>query len=130
MIKWKEHYELGVEHIDAEHRKLFEIANRVYALLENKFYTDKYDKIIEILGELKDYTAFHFKSEEEYMMSIFYKKFLSHKVEHDDFINKINDVDLNKIDLNQDKYIMEILEFVVNWIDKHILEQDKLITMN
>lgn len=130
MIKWKESYELGVCHIDVQHAKLFEIADRAYNLLINDFVTDKYDKIIEILGELKEYTVFHFNSEEEYMLSIGYKKFLSHKVEHENFIKEINNINLDKIDINQDQSVKEILEFVVDWIDKHILNQDKLIVEN
>jgi len=130
MIKWKKDYELKVKLIDEQHEELFEIANRAYKLLANEFVIDKYDKIIEILGELKEYTIFHFKSEEDYMLSIEYKRFFSHKVEHENFINTINNLDLNKIDLNQDGSVKEILEFVVNWIDSHILNEDKLIVVN
>lgn len=130
MIKWKEGYELGVSHIDEQHEKLFEIANRAYKLLINDLVTDKYDKIVEILGELKEYTIFHFNSEEKHMLSIGYKKFLSHKVEHENFIKEINNIDLHKIDLHQDKAVKEILDFVVDWIDKHILNEDKLIVEN
>ncbi|WP_422446740.1 bacteriohemerythrin [Thermoanaerobacterium sp. DL9XJH110] len=127
MIRWKDEYRIGVEKIDEQHKKLFEIAGRAYDLLKNEFYIDKYDRIVEILNELKDYTVYHFNSEEEYMKSIGYRRFLSHKVEHDDFIEKINSVDFSKIDSNQDKYILDLLEFIVNWIDKHILGRDKLI---
>ncbi|MEG1255484.1 hemerythrin family protein [Clostridium sp.] len=130
MIKWKDEYNIGVDKIDEQHKKLFEITNRAYALLENEFCIDKYDKIVEILEELKDYTIYHFKSEEEYMLSISYRKFLSQKVEHDEFIKKINDIDLNIIDENQDKYIISALEFIVNWITDHILTKDKLIALN
>lgn len=127
MIKWKKDYELGVKQIDEQHEKLFEIADRAYKLLTNDFISDKYDKIIEIIGELKEYTLFHFKSEEEYMLSIGHRRFLSHKVEHENFIKDIDNIDLYKIDSNQDQSVKEILEFVVNWIDIHILNQDKLI---
>lgn len=127
MIKWKKDYELGVKQIDEQHEKLFEIADRAYKLLTNDFISDKYDKIIEIIGELKEYTLFHFKSEEEYMLSIGHRRFLSHKVEHENFIKDIYNIDLYKIDSNQDQSVKEILEFVVNWIDIHILNQDKLI---
>jgi hemerythrin len=99
----------------------------VYALLRNEFITDKYDKIASVLDELKNYTVFHFRAEEEYMMSIKYKKFLSHKVLHDDFISKVTSFDLNEIDQSQQKHLMEILEFVLNWIDGHILHTDKFI---
>ena len=127
MFNWKEDYVLGVELIDNQHRKLFEIANKAYVLLKDDLRSDKYNQIINIIEELKDYTIFHFNSEEQYMMSIGYKKFLSHKVEHNDFIEAINNVNLNKIDKNQDAYILELLQFVVKWIDEHILKQDKQI---
>ncbi len=127
MFGWKQDYVLGVQVIDDQHRKLFEIAERAYVLLKNDLRTDKYDEIVEILGELKEYTIFHFKTEEEYMMEIGYRKLLSHKVHHNDFIDAINGADLSKIDKNQDEYIMELLGFVAKWIDEHILEQDKLI---
>ncbi|MCY6356430.1 bacteriohemerythrin [Clostridium sp. ZS2-4] len=130
MIKWKEEYVIGVDNIDEQHKKLFEIASRAYALLKNEFCIDKYDKIVEILGELKEYTVYHFNSEEEYMTSIGYKKFLSHKVEHDEFIKKINNIDFKGIDEDQDKYLLQTLDFVVNWISGHILGRDKFYVNN
>ncbi|MCM8709925.1 bacteriohemerythrin [Clostridium sp. SYSU_GA19001] len=127
MIKWKDEYSIGIDRIDDEHKKLVEIANRAYEILNNNFYIDKYDKIVEILKELEDYTVFHFNDEENYMRQIGYKKFFSHKIEHEEFIQKIKSVDLNKIDYNQDKYLLEIINFIVDWLVKHILEKDKLI---
>lgn len=128
MIKWKDEYLIGIEQIDEQHKKLFEIAGKAYDLLNNDFYTDKYGKILEIIDELKEYTIFHFKSEEEYMLSIGYKRFLSQKVEHDEFINKISNIDFKVIDEDQDKYILKILEFILDWTSNHILQKDKLIT--
>ncbi|MBK1813610.1 hemerythrin family protein [Clostridium sp. YIM B02505] len=128
MITWKDEYTVGVELIDSQHKRLLEIANNVYELTKNSFITDKYDRIVEVIEELRDYTVFHFKSEEEYMLSIGYKKFLSHKVEHDDFVNKVNSLDLSQIDESQQKHLLEILEFIIKWIDEHILQKDKLIT--
>lgn len=130
VIKWKEKYETGITTIDDQHRKLFELTYSAYELLKNNFYTDKYDRIVEILEELKNYTIFHFKSEEEYMLSINYKKFLSHKIEHDTLVEKINNIDLKLVDQEQDKHIMDILNFLIDWIDNHILEKDLLITSN
>lgn len=127
MIQWKESYRLGIDEIDDQHKKLFEIANRAYELLKNDFVTDKYDRIVSIIEELKDYTVYHFSFEENYMASINYRKLLSHKVIHDDFIAKITEVDLDNVDENQDEYLMGILDFVVEWIEQHILGTDKLI---
>jgi hemerythrin len=127
MVAWKEEYRIGIEKIDQQHRKLFEIAGRAYDILKDQFCLDKYDQIVEIIEELKDYTIYHFNSEEEYMQSIGYKRFFSHKVQHEEFIDKIRSVDLTKIDYDQDKYLVELLDFIIGWIDGHILGTDKLI---
>lgn len=127
MKYWNDEYRIGVAEIDEQHKKLFEIAGRIYDLLRNSFYSDKYDRIVELVNELKDYTVYHFKFEEEYQQKIGYKKFFTHKVEHDDFVAKMNEIDFSVVDENHDQYLLDILEFVVKWIDGHILEKDKLI---
>ena len=127
MIKWKDEYKIGVDEIDQQHKKLFKIANEAYELLKNEFCIDKYDRIIEVLEELKDYAKFHFSFEEDYMLSIKDKGYFSQKAAHDNFIEKVNSFDLNAIDENQDQYILEILDFIVDWISQHILGSDKKI---
>lgn len=128
MLGWKEDYLTGIEEVDNQHKKIFEIGGRAYDLLKNDTYTDKYDKIVEILNELRDYAVFHFQFEEEYMLSKRYKRFFSHKAEHDSFIKQVSEVDFNKIDEDQDAYLMSIVELVINWTGDHILKNDMLIT--
>lgn len=127
MITWTDSYLIGVPQIDEQHKQLFKIAGDAYDLLKNEFVTDKYDQIVELIKELADYTDFHFKSEEEYMLKIGYKKYLSHKAEHRDFMATVKKIDLERIDENQDEYILSIIELALNWIDKHILQNDMLI---
>ncbi|MBZ4662694.1 MAG: iron-binding protein hemerythrin [Caloramator sp.] len=127
MITWKKEYSMGVEHIDNQHKHLVEIANKAYEVLKNDLYIDKFDKIVEILKELEDYTVYHFDSEEEYMKQIGHEGYFLHKIEHKQFIDKIKSIDLNKVDIEQDKYLLDILNFIVDWLVKHILEKDKEI---
>lgn len=127
MYEMKEEYKIGVELIDNQHKKLFELADKAYMLLKDEFTIDKYDKIVEILQELKDYTIFHFKSEEDYMASINYKRMFTQKVEHDAFIKKLEAIDLKNVDENQDESLMEVLNFLNDWLTEHILKNDKLI---
>ncbi|NFQ11089.1 bacteriohemerythrin, partial [Clostridium botulinum] len=96
-------------------------------LLTNNFTLDKYDSVVNIIEELKDYTTFHFKSEEEYMDSINYKRRFSQKIAHEKFIEELNNVDLKIVDENQDEGIKKILEFLNTWLTEHILYSDKLI---
>ena len=127
MIAWKDDFLVGIDEIDEQHKKLFAIANRAYELLNNDLYVDKYDRIVSIIEELKDYTVFHFTFEEEYMMKIKYKKFFTQKIQHESFMKKINEINLNEIDSNQDKSLLELLDFINNWISNHILIMDKQI---
>ncbi len=127
MFEMKEEYKIGVPHIDAEHEKLFKIGEQAYQLLKSSSI-DKYDKIVELIQELREYTVYHFKDEEDYMESINYKRLFTQKIDHANFIKKIDEVNLNKIDKNQDESIMGILTFLNNWLINHILEKDLLIT--
>ncbi|WP_066068113.1 bacteriohemerythrin [Alkalithermobacter thermoalcaliphilus] len=130
MIKWKDDYVTGIEEIDKQHKYLVDIANRAYLTLKDEFCIDKYDKITQILKELEEYTIFHFAKEEEYMKKIGYKHLFSHKIEHNKFIEKIKSIDLDTIDEKQDEFLLDIINFIVDWLVSHILEKDKLISGN
>lgn len=127
MYEFKDEFRTGIESIDKEHAKLFEIANKAYETLMDDFIPDKYDYIVEILNELKDYAYTHFKHEEEYMMSINYRKLFSQKAMHNEFIQKISEYDLSDLDENQKDAIVGILNFLNDWLVEHILKSDKLI---
>ncbi len=127
MYEMKPEYYTGIEFIDQEHKKLFDIANNAYELLTNEFIPDKYDYIMELINELKSYAKYHFDHEETYMSSIKYKRLLSQKVAHDDFIEKINQYDSEIVDERQRESLLELCEFLTTWLVEHIYKQDKLI---
>ena len=73
MYEMKKEYFTGIELIDSEHSQLFDYANQIYELLHAEFVPDKYDNILVILDELRDYTKKHFADEEEYMEKVKYR---------------------------------------------------------
>jgi hemerythrin len=127
MISWKEKYAIGNKVIDDQHKMLFEICDKIINLQQDKYIIDKYDRIMDLITELVDYTTFHFHQEEAYMLEINYAGYEEQKAEHDEFIEKLLDVNLGDIDENQDKYIEDLLVFVLDWLSKHIITKDKLI---
>lgn len=127
MIEWSDKYKTGIELVDEQHKELFRLFNKTYELYCNEFLIDKYDQIITAVEELKDYTKYHFKIEEEYMISIKYNKFFEHKLKHEDFIRKIDAIDYTIIDDNQQSQLLEILKFVSNWIINHVITVDKQV---
>ena len=127
MLQWKEEYEVGGAEIDEQHQKLIDIANRVYELMRNELALDKYDQIVEILQELKEYTVYHFHFEEGLMQKAKYKKRFSHKILHQNFLAQVEAVDLSAVDENQDAYLVQIMDFIANWLIEHIVGEDKKV---
>ena len=130
MYEMKDEYLTGIDLIDKEHRRLFEIAEETYQLKNDEFIPDKYDQIKNLLNELKDYTAMHFSHEEEYMQSIGYKKLFSQKVQHEAFINWLEEQNLDRLDdelTDQDALVGNILKYLTDWLVEHILYTDKQI---
>ena len=130
MYEMKDEYLTGIEFIDNEHRRLFEIAEETYQLKNEEFIPDKYDQIRSLLNELKDYTAMHFSHEEEYMQSIGYKKLFTQKIQHEAFIHWLEEQELDSIDEeyeDQNAVIDNILKYLTDWLVSHILDTDKQI---
>ena len=127
MYELKDEYLVGIEMIDNEHKVLFEIADGECQLCVNEFVPDKYDNIAALIQRLKDYTEMHFEHEEAYMESIQYKRMFTQKVQHDNFRRKLESMDLEKVDENQEQAIQDLLKFVTDWLVEHILETDKRI---
>ena len=130
MYEMKDEYLTGIEQIDLEHKRLFEIAQETYQLKNNEFIPDKYDQIKALFEQLKEYTKMHFQHEEEYMQAINYKKLFTQKIQHEAFIKWLEDQELEGVDgefENQDAVIETILNYLADWLIHHILETDKQI---
>lgn len=127
MYEMKPEYYTGIDFIDQEHAKLFEIASEAHELLTNEFIPDKYDYILHLINELKGYYRDHFAHEEEYMESIGYKGILSQKVAHNDFIEKMDAIDIYEVDENQKDTLLDLIDFLALWLVEHIYKKDKLI---
>lgn len=126
MYEMKEEYKTGIQMIDDEHTRLFELAEAAYQLLQEEFLTDKYDQIKAIFDELTDYTKKHFSDEEEYMESIDYQAIFIQRAQHKQFVQRLEEVDLENEE-DQDAVIAELLEFLTDWLINHIVKMDKLI---
>ena len=122
----KTEYYIGIDMIDKEHKQLFKYADEAYELLHDEYTPDKYDRIDIILEKLRDYTVKHFADEEQYMESINYKKLFTQKVQHQEFINKLDEFmeDHNEEVEDQDDQIMGILKYLTEWLTNHILYVD------
>jgi len=120
-------YLVGIDLIDREHRELFRIVDKANRLVKAYDTLSGYDKIVEILNELKNYTAEHFRDEEEYMESIHYEGLEAQKRAHEAFIDKLEQINYDEIENNGEEYLQKLLEFLLGWLINHIMNTDKKI---
>lgn len=123
-------FKTGIELVDDEHRTLFEIIKETNDLICAEHLHDKYDKIMELLAKLKDYTEFHFHDEEMLMERIGYPGLDAQKHAHAAFVERLVDIDLNtldEIDNDQQSYLLDLINFLISWLTNHILVSDKKI---
>ncbi|MCG8540249.1 MAG: bacteriohemerythrin [Clostridia bacterium] len=124
-FKWKDRYSLGIPTIDSQHKKLFEIGNRAYELAILNDGHDHYDEIMVIVDELLDYTEYHFEYEEALMKKYGYEHLIHQHKEHNFYIDKIKNISEENVDADQQKAILDILDFLSQWISSHILISDR-----
>jgi hemerythrin len=122
-IQWNARFKINVEHIDRQHKKLFEIIARVQAAIHSE---DSDQAIGLALIELADYSHQHFGSEEELMGKIEFAKFLQHRTMHAGFAKWLTDTILN-IKQGRAVNIYEFITYLKRWWQDHILGEDKKI---
>ena len=116
---WDDKYLLGVRKIDKQHKKLFEVYNKLYDLNDDENLRREMKKI---LYEFSDYMEKHFKDEEEYMASINYPDIKKHKEIHQQIIDKLSTIITSKDNLSILKSKLKI--FVKRGLVDHITDED------
>lgn len=124
MFKWKENFSVNIEKVDEQHQELFRLGTELYTLVAAKDGVDRYDEIMEVIGRLADYTVEHFTYEEGLMKINNYSDFENHKNQHDTFVSKIKSIKAEDVDMKQRRVGMDLIVFIANWIENHILVTD------
>ena len=122
-IEWDDKYSVGVSYIDEQHKTLFYIINDIYDQVKENV-TPNNVLLCKEVKRLKEYTFFHFLSEEKQMQQLNYIGFDEHKAQHQIFIDKVNDW-AERLEKNKPVMYMEITGFLKKWLTDHILERDK-----
>ena len=123
-------FKTGIKQVDDEHKRLFEIIRETNDLIHEELLHDKYDEIMRLLTELRDYTEFHFHDEEVLMERIHYPGLAEQKRAHTAFVERLVEIDLSELDDmddNQQEYLLGLIDFLLSWLSNHILGSDKKI---
>lgn len=124
-LSWTEDLSVGVELIDDQHKIWFDKADQL-------FEAGKKGQAKEFIGQmldfLDDYTRKHFSDEEKYMQSIKYPEYDRQKSLHTAFIGELQKL---KNAFNESGgnilVILNANQMVVDWLTKHISNEDKKI---
>lgn len=121
LIKWNDSLVLNIPEIDEQHKQLIDIINELFSAMQQGKANEIIDKIID---RLVAYTQVHFKTEEKYFDKFSFKNSAKHRLEHLDFIKKVNEF---KLGLKSNKIItsIDVMKFISHWINNHIQMSDK-----
>lgn len=118
---WDPGYRIGVDVIDQQHQKLFDISHRFYDAWRQHA---RRARLRHIFDELLEYTAYHFAEEERLMQQIGYPDLPQHRANHEELVELVN---YHRKQLAEDAPDAErhALEFVRTWLRAHVLDADK-----
>lgn len=118
---WTEELATGLSDVDADHKILFGIINR---LEEVRGMKDNHEDMMEILVNLAEYSQYHFRLEETLMKkSPQYKDSPMHLREHALFVKQVNDFIR---DFSAGRELTDdVAAFLYGWWGNHIKGIDK-----
>lgn len=120
LLVWGEKYSVHIREIDDQHKKLIGYVNE----LNEAMRAGKGKQTLEkVLRDLISYTASHFSAEERIMRTNGYPEYAEHKEKHDKMTRKVLDLQ-KQYQEGKIAISMEVMTFLENWVDKHILGTD------
>ena len=121
---WKDIYSVEDKKIDAEHKKLFDIAEEAFTEVEPEQRTAK---IKEVLTDLYSYMKTHFKHEELFMEEMKYPFLEEHKTLHFNIIEKINTFVKQLPTMDESLFEKELAKIIDIALVHHIIQEDRKI---
>ncbi len=124
-MPWNPSLAVGVDMIDEQHKKWFEMADQLFEAGRNR---KAGEFIVQMFLFLEDYTKKHFSDEERYMQSVKYPEYEAQKAMHADFIKRLTALKA-EFDTSGGNIavIMDANQMVLNWLTNHISKQDRKI---
>lgn len=121
LIQWGPMLQVGFKDIDDQHQRLVELVNELNGAMHAG---QGRDVLAKVLGELVRYTQYHFGMEERLMETYKIDTAPGHKAEHAKLIQDVAAFKA-KFDGGSAAVSAEIMNFLRDWLSRHILQTDK-----
>ena len=120
LLAWSKSYTTGIDEIDADHRRLITVINRLHDDLDRP---GSGRTVRGFLGDMIIEFAAHFAEEERYMRGVGDPHFEAHKADHDRLLGEMQDV------MDAYEYAVEIdsVELAMRldaWFARHFKSHD------
>lgn len=118
-IEWKAEYSVGVPELDAQHKELIELINRLTEA------GNRTAVIADVLAALDRYVKEHFRLEEQMMRTCGYEHEAEHEVQHRVFEEWLLSIKLTYgFSASTEAFSATVNAFLRNWLINHILKSD------
>lgn len=120
-LPWSADLSVGLDEIDAQHRVLVDLINRIYDAMVRQAPRAQ---VGEILDELVQYTAVHFSVEESLFRITDYPDYEGHRQLHDRLRRQVMDIQA-RFQAGLIEADFSLLQFLKHWLEHHIQGEDR-----
>lgn len=115
---WSDDYNIGIQKIDRQHRKIF----RIYNSIIDNYYCKANCKLL--VKDLIDYGFYHLETEERFLKVLGVEDSALHIKEHHSFMLKMTEFKKRE---ENGGLLDEDLVYLLKWLKQHVLVKDKNI---
>ena len=118
-MEWKDEYSVGVSEIDNQHKLLLKSFSAIEESINlNQGWSNTHYAIVELI----QLARIHFSLEEAMMRMFGYPGTDAHQKEHEHFFAKLDSIERHSLKKTTK---VEMIQFLKDWLTKHILDSDK-----
>lgn len=123
LMEWNDRFKLGHGKIDSDHMKLVALINELTEAMLKRAGKEICGKVLD---ELVNYFKTHFAMEEQLMTVHHYGNTVAHQAEHAEFVAEVLDFK-SRFEAGSVTLSISLLNFLREWLIKHILVTDKAL---
>ncbi len=120
LLQWKDHYSVGIDAIDHEHKELIDLINRLYDEVSAKATATS---VGAFFGDLFKGISAHFALEERFMRERGYDQLPQHKGDHERLLDEIRDI-MDDFEGNVETGSAELAAKLDAWFSRHFETHD------
>jgi hemerythrin-like metal-binding protein len=119
-IEWSERFSVGVAELDAQHRRLIAIINRLLESAELKLESEI---LSDTFNELTQYALEHFRLEEQMMRAVGYPDLEAHQNAHESFLVRVAELGMETWS-GHTEVPAALVTLLTDWLQDHLLKVD------